>query len=361
MVERLQGLLSGSGIADRLSNLSLPGQLGLLSTGVSLLEGQPLGQAVKTGLGTFGGLQQIDQQQRQREGIEALKKRFANNPKILALIDANPSGAISALTSQAFAPKVDTSTSLMKNIAFLKEQFPDKSISELIAMTKQPANVVNVNQGGTLDNKPLLKKVMEENAKFLSESSNLIGNINSLEDALKTLETSPDITGVLPGLVQNVGGDAFLKLVLPETANAKAQIESVVQESLKSILGAQFTEKEGERILQRVFDPAVSPQENAKRLRTVLDKLKLGFETKRSTFESFMEGKIPNVNLPTLSDFEDFESGSANTSQNTSLISDTDKTALRSKRPANISVQDFEIMLKNLSKEEVERAIELSK
>ena len=86
---------------------------------------------------------------------------------------------------------------------------------------------------------------MEENAKFLTESSNLVGNINSLEDALKTLETSPDITGILPGLVQNVGGDAFLKLVLPQTANAKAQIESVVQESLKSILGAQFTEKEG--------------------------------------------------------------------------------------------------------------------
>ncbi len=360
MAEQTQlGLLGNLG--NQISNLGVPGQLGLLSTGLSLLENRPLGESIRTGLGAFGGLQQINQQQKQREGIEALKKRFANNPKILALIDANPSGAISALTSQAFAPKVDTSTSLMKNIAFLKEQFPDKSISELIAMTKQPANVVNVNQGGTLDNKPLLKKVMEENAKFLSESSNLIGNINSLEDALKTLETSPDITGVLPGLVQNVGGDAFLKLVLPETANAKAQIESVVQESLKSILGAQFTEKEGERILQRVFDPAVSPQENAKRLRTVLDKLKLGFETKRSTFESFMEGKIPNVNLPTLSDFEDFESGSANTSQNTSLISDTDKTALRSKRPTSISVQDFEIMLKNLPKEDVERAIELSK
>ena len=104
MVERLQGLLSGSGIADRLANLSLPGQLGLLSTGVSLLEGQPLGQAVQTGLGAFGGLQQINQQQKQREGIEALKKRYANNPRILALIDANPIGAISAITAQAFTP-----------------------------------------------------------------------------------------------------------------------------------------------------------------------------------------------------------------------------------------------------------------
>ena len=360
MVEQTQQGLLGN-ISNTLANLSLPGRLGLLSTGVSLLEGQPLGQAVQTGLGAFGGLQQINQQQKQREGIEALKKRYANNPRILALIDANPSGAISALTSQAFAPKVDTSTSLMKNIAFLKEQFPDKSISELIAMTKQPANVVNVNQGETLDNTPFMKDLQKESTKFLNESSNLVGNINSLEDALKTLETSPDITGVLPGLVQNVGGDAFLKLVLPETANAKAQIESVVQESLKSILGAQFTEKEGERILQRVFDPAVSPQENAKRLKTVLDKLKLGFSTKRRYFEAFSQGKVPDVNLPTLSDFEDFESGSANTSQNTSLISDTDKTALRSKRPTSISVQDFEIMLKNLPKEDVERAIELSK
>jgi len=359
MAEQTQlGLLGNLG--NQISNLGIPGQLGLLSTGLSLLENRPLGESIRTGLGAFGGLQQINQQQKQREGIEALKKQYANNPKILSLLDSNPTAVMNAITAQAFAPKVDTSTSLMKNIAFLKEQFPDKSIAELIAMTKQPANVVNVNQGETLDNTPFMKDLQKESTKFLNESSNLVGNINSLEDALKTLETSPDITGVLPGLVQNVGGDAFLKLVLPETANAKAQIESVVQESLKSILGAQFTEKEGERILQRVFDPAVSPQENAKRLKTVLDKLKLGFSTKRRYFEAFSQGKVPDVNLPTLSDFEDFESGSANTSQNTSLISETDKTALRSKRPASISEEDFERMLNFLPKAEVERAIELS-
>jgi len=103
MVEQTQLGLLGN-LNNTLANLSLPGRLGLLSTGVSLLEGQPLGQAVKTGLGTFGGLQQIDQQQRQREGIEALKKRYANNPKLLALIDANPTAALNAITTQAFAP-----------------------------------------------------------------------------------------------------------------------------------------------------------------------------------------------------------------------------------------------------------------
>jgi len=361
MVERLQGLLGN--IGSSLNNMSLPASLGLLSSGVSILEGNPISQSINTGFQTFGGLQQIDQQRRQREGIEALKKRFANNPKILSLIDANPTAALNAITAQAFTP-VDNFKILTQAD---KEKFGIKGdgVFQINQRTGQieavgsPKNVFNI--GGNVDNTPLLKKVMEENAKFLDESSNLIGNINSLEDALKTLETNPDITGVLPGLVQNVGGDAFLKLVLPQTANAKAQIESVVQESLKSILGAQFTEKEGERILQRVFDPAVSPQENAKRLRTVLNKLKLGFDTKRKTFESFMEGKIPEVNLPTLSDFQNFEGQSANRSQNTSLISETDKTALRSKRPANISEEDFEVMLRNLPKSEVERAIELSK
>ena len=361
MVERLQGLLGN--IGSSLNNMSLPASLGLLSSGVSILEGNPIGQSVRTGLQTFGGLTQIDQQQRQREGIEALKKRFANNPKVLALIDANPTAVMNAITAQAFTP-VDNFkilTQAEKEQLGIKGDgvFQKNTRTGAITAVGSPKNVFNL--GGNVDNQPFVKKLMEENAKFLTESSNLIGNINSLEDALETLETSPDITGILPGLVQNVGGDAFLKLVLPQTANAKAQIESVVQESLKSILGAQFTEKEGERILQRVFDPAVSPQENAKRLRTVLNKLKLGFETKRQYFESFTKGEIPDVNLPTLSDFQNFEGQSANTSQNTSSISEADKTALRAKRPANISIEDFEIMLKNLPKEEVERAIELSK
>ena len=83
MVERLQGLLGN--IGNSLNNMSLPASLGLLSSGVSILEGNPISQSINTGFQTFGGLQQIDQQRRRREGIEALKKRFANNPKICLL------------------------------------------------------------------------------------------------------------------------------------------------------------------------------------------------------------------------------------------------------------------------------------
>ena len=53
MVERRN--LFGT-LGNRLDNLPFSGSLGLLTTGASLLEGQPIGQAVQAGLGTYQGL-----------------------------------------------------------------------------------------------------------------------------------------------------------------------------------------------------------------------------------------------------------------------------------------------------------------
>ena len=54
MVERLQGLLGN--IGSSLNNMSLPASLGLLSSGVSILEGNPISQSINTGFQTFGGV-----------------------------------------------------------------------------------------------------------------------------------------------------------------------------------------------------------------------------------------------------------------------------------------------------------------
>ena len=95
-----------NGLLDTFNNLGLSSKLGLLATGVDLLEGRPLGEAVKTGIGTYGGLSSIQQQQKQREGIAQLEKQFANNPKMLALLRSNPQGFMSAYTSSLLTPKV---------------------------------------------------------------------------------------------------------------------------------------------------------------------------------------------------------------------------------------------------------------
>ena len=357
MVERLQGLLSGSGIADRLSNLSLPGQLGLLSTGVSLLEGQPLGQAVKTGLGTFGGLQQIDQQQRQREGIEALKKRFANNPKVLALIDANPTAVMNAITAQAFTP-VDNFkilTQAEKEQLGIKGDgvFQKNTRTGAITAVGSPKTIFNMGgQGNNVDNTEFYKDLQRQSGEFLDTYGNMIGNINNLRGALETLKTDENISGLAQGITQFFGGDPALKLIFPNTANTKARIESVVQESLRSIIGSQFTEREGENILARAFDPAVSPQENARRLEVILNKIELGFEAKKRYFDAFTKGEKPPP-LPTLRSLG-LDGGTLDATSTFKRIPENTKNILRQNKPEGVSVEQWNNMLENLSIEEIE-------
>ena len=144
MVEQTQLGLLGN-LNNTLANLSLPGRLGLLSTGVSLLEGQPLGQAVKTGLGTFGGLQQIDQQQRQREAVDSLLATggFTNTEKSLITASSNPvATALSIRNSKQ--PKGTDATALMKNFAFLKKLNPNASNEEILKSIRGGATT-NIN------------------------------------------------------------------------------------------------------------------------------------------------------------------------------------------------------------------------
>ena len=143
MVERLQGLLGN--IGSSLNNLSLPASLGLLSTGVNILEGNPIGQSINTGFQTFGGLQQIDQQQRQREAVDSLLATggFTNTEKSLITASGNPvATALSIRNSKQ--PKGTDATALMKNFAFLKKLNPNASDAEILKSIRGGATT-NIN------------------------------------------------------------------------------------------------------------------------------------------------------------------------------------------------------------------------
>tara|TARA_B100000963_G_scaffold279826_1_gene248285 strand:- start:1371 stop:2453 length:1083 start_codon:yes stop_codon:yes gene_type:complete len=327
-----------------------------ITLGTSLLSGAGVPASIQAA-NQAGLLAQNTQNiRRQREGIEALKKRFANNPNILSLLNTNPTGVINALTTQAFAPTVDTSTSLMKNIAFLKEQFPDKSIAELIAMTKQPANVVNVNQGtGELN-----KKVIQEIAKDIPRLPDVKLDIEDLKLQRDRLKEDSTLTGGVRGAISVLGD--YQSLVDPKAADVKERIQSVVQKSIRSLMGAQFTEREGQGILKRAFNPLLKTEQNIERINLLITKLQAGYDQKVAIINAIEKGDKSVLDLQNLqskleNDFANIFSDTPTTVE----ISEQDKTALRSKRPASISEEDFERMLNFLSKAEVERAIELSK
>ena len=345
--DRTGGLLTRLGEPENQANLI---------AAASLLSGEGIPASFALRNQVRSNLLANQQRRRQREGIEALKKRFANNPNIVSLLDTNPTGVINALTSQAFAPKVDTSTSLMKNIAFLKEQFPDKSIAELIAMTKQPANVVNVNQGtGQLN-----KKIIEAIAKDIPRLPDVALDIEDLKLQRDRLLKDDTLTGGIRGAISVLGD--YQSLVDPKAADVKERIQSVVQKSITSLIGSQFAEREGENILKRAFNPLLDTKQNIERINLLITKLQAGYDQKVAIINAIEKGDKSVLDLQNFQ--SKLENDFANIFRDTPTtveISEQDKTALRLKRPASISEEDFERMLNFLPKAEVERAIELSK
>jgi len=89
-------------LGNTLNNMPLSGSLGLLTTGVGLLEGQPIGQAVQAGLGTYQGLAGIEEDRKRKEMIQKLISEGGFTKQEQALISAsnNPAGTAVQIRNQ---------------------------------------------------------------------------------------------------------------------------------------------------------------------------------------------------------------------------------------------------------------------
>jgi hypothetical protein len=79
-----------------------------------------------------------------------------------------------------------------------------------------------------------------------------------------------NITGIPAAAIQEIGGDTFSKFVNPQGHIAQDAIRETVQTTLRQVLGAQFTQQEGEALMARAFDIAQTPQENIRRAKILL-------------------------------------------------------------------------------------------
>jgi len=94
----------------------------------------------------------------------------------------------------------------------------------------------------------------------------LLANLPKIDKAIELLNKDKKLTG---GLTSRVIGDTALKLRDPKAYIVQQSMQSAITDTLRPTLGAQFTEKEGERIMNLTFDPAVSTKENALRARAL--------------------------------------------------------------------------------------------
>ena len=117
-----------------------------------------------------------------------------------------------------------------------------------------------------------------------------------LEGAKELLKTRKDLVGPAISTLP----DAIRKRSHPESVAVQQQVEQAVQNTLRATLGAQFTEKEGERIMRNSYDPALSEIENIKKLDNTINELRTRAEEKNAAASYFEENGTLTGYKPTI-------------------------------------------------------------
>lgn len=168
-----------------------------------------------------------------------------------------------------------------------------------LARSKDPAYL-----GLTEGQKAVDKKFAETNVEWLTgQNVDTAANAAQVATVLSQLEAGKPLTGPAFGALQAIAPDFLTAIINPQATNAKEMVQEVVQRNLRIILGAQFTEREGAQLIQRAYNPALSPQQNAARLRKLFAQIQVAAQQKQAMVDYYQEngtlrgykGKKPSI------------------------------------------------------------------
>lgn len=160
-----------------------------------------------------------------------------------------------------------------------------------------------VNVGGEIN--PGFKKYMENVGTTVADwqqtgRSDAYAQLAQMTDAINALSSGEAKTGLVYGSLPE-WAKAFYD---GNTKQAQDQIEEVVQRNLRTILGAQFTEREGTRLIARAFNDKLRPEQNLQRLNKLMTQMKVAADAKDQMTSHFMsnqgdmrgfEGAVPSL------------------------------------------------------------------
>lgn len=155
--------------------------------------------------------------------------------------------------------------------------------------------------------------------------------LEQLTEASEALSKSNTLTGPIVSLMPNFVGDR----VNPKAAEVREAVEEVVQRNLRLVLGAQFTEKEGERLISRAYNPTLDEAENKKRVERLIKSIKDAAQEKlnmKSYFEKNGTLKGYDSNQPSIASIEQSAFGESAPADQSTLDEIERKKQLRSKR-----------------------------
>jgi hypothetical protein len=123
-------------------------------------------------------------------------------------------------------------------------------------------------------------------AQVISNLQNLSEKINILDGTIKNNEGQKyNVSGPLIGVLD----DAALAVAYPDAAGFRSDIRDIVFQSLREKLGAQFTEKEGERLVNAAFNFYLEEEQNIGRLKRLYKTIEDAANAKNEAIAYFDE------------------------------------------------------------------------
>ena len=179
-------------------------------------------------------------------------------------------------TTMSAVKKLQTDrAALVPNSPTYDRDLKEINASILKTTTHKPGTKVNVDNR-SIEESEFEKKVGKVEAERYLEwrsdkGTQAVRNLADLASAYDDLVKNPEISGALQGAVP----DFLLPFTNPKLLAVKEKVASVVQQNLKAILGGQFSEKEGERLIERAFNPSLGARENMRRVGNLLQQMRL--------------------------------------------------------------------------------------
>ena len=254
-----------------------------------LLAQQQTGRPHSVGGGLALGFNQASQDMKQRKeayaksrreiGLEATRIAIQNEQEATKFLDESLFELAKA--SMEASMGVGKQTADITNYEYWKN-LPTKEAKEdwlqmkgqdpvaayLLALEKARGTREGGAPGG-IDLSVVEKKMDEEFAKMIVEyiykdKPQVTENLRNLSEKIEILKAgSQNVSGPFIGIL----GDRAKGIFTPEAASFLGDIRDVVFQSLREKLGAQFTEREGDRLVAAAFNPLLPEAMNIARLK----------------------------------------------------------------------------------------------
>lgn len=173
----------------------------------------------------------------------------------------------------------------------------------------------------------------------LTDRAVALGNIDTYDDLIGQLESGELTTRGFTDYLPQFAGfkDSMQAALAPVKQDAVNRVMGVVFQSLRATLGAQFTQKEAERLVAAAYNPKLTVEQNLGRLRSAKKILEATMQAKDAYLKHAKDGKsLSSYEGPDALDVFNSELKNFQNEEGEGIGTDVDKIAAKYAKAFNI-------------------------